>query len=263
VVLKDKDVLLTGASGGIGGALARRFAAEGARLVLSGRRGEELAALAEEVGGRYVVADLAVPGDVARLAEEAGGVDVLVANAGLPGTGKLASFSPVQVDRAIDVNLRAPIALAHALAPAMTARGRGAMVFVSSLAGLTAGPSTSLYNATKFGLRGFALALHDELAPAGVSVSVVLPGFISDAGMFAEAAIEAPTFMGTRTPDQVADAVLKALRTRRAEVLVAPPLDRFGAKLGTVAPNLASKLKRRGLLGDFGEEMAPAHQHKR
>lgn len=262
-MLTHKNVLLTGASGGIGGALARRFAAEGARLVLSGRREEELARLAEEVGGRYVVADLAAPGDVARLVDEAGDVDVLVANAGLPGTGKLASFSAAQVDRAIDVNLRAPIALAHALAPAMTARGSGAMVFVSSLAGLTASPSTSLYNATKFGLRGFALALHDELAPAGVTVSVVLPGFISDAGMFAEAGLDAPTFMGTRTPEQVAEAALKALRSRLAEVLVAPPLDRVGAKLGTLAPNLASRLKRAGLLGDFGEDMAAAHQHKR
>ena len=262
-MLKDKTVLLTGASGGIGRSLAQRFAAEGAELVLSGRREEELAALAKEVGGRYVVADLALDGAVAELLEAAGEVDVLIANAALPGTGQLTSFSGVQVDRALDVNLRAPVALAHALTPAMTARGSGSMVFVSSLAGLTASAGTSLYNATKFGLRGFALALHDELASQGVGVSVVLPGFVSEAGMFAEANIKAPTVFGTVTPAQVSEAVLKAVRTRKPEVLVAPPLDRMGAKLAVIAPNLASRLKRAGLLGSFAEDMAAAQQHKR
>ena len=139
--LRGKTVLLTGASGGIGAALAEALAARGASLVLSGRREAELAVLADRVGGRAVVADLAVHADVDRLLAEAGEVDVLVSNAGLPGTGALTSFSAEQVDRALDVNLRAPVALAHGLVPGMVARGGGAMLFVSSLAGLTATPS--------------------------------------------------------------------------------------------------------------------------
>lgn len=262
-MLTDKSVLLTGASGGIGRALAERLAAEGARLVLTGRREEELAALAQRVGGRYVVADLAQPGAADALLAAAGEVDVLVANAALPAVGRLESFTPEQRDRALDVNLRAPIALAHALAPVMTARGHGSMVFVSSLAGLTASASMSLYNTTKFGLRGFALALHDELHPAGVKVGVVLPGFVSDAGMFADSGAQAPTVFGTRTPAQVADAVLRALRSGRAETAVAPLLDRVGARITSVAPNLAARLKIAGLLGTVGDDMAAGASHKR
>ena len=90
-------------------------------------------------------------------------VDVLVANAALPATGELSEFTQEQIDRMLEVNLRAPIALAHALAPGMVARGRGHMVFISSLSGKSANPASSLYSATKFGLRGFALSLREDL----------------------------------------------------------------------------------------------------
>ena len=262
-MLSGKNVLLTGATGGIGNALAEALAAEGAALVLSGRREAELTALADRLGGRAVVADLADKADVPRLLAAAGDVDVLVANAALPGTGALDSFSAEQVDRALDVNLRAPIALAHALIPSLVAKGGGSLVFISSLAGLTASANTSLYNATKFGLRGFALALRDELHPKGVGVSVVLPGFVSEAGMFAETGLKAPTGFGTRTPAQVASAVVEAIMKNRGEVLVAPRVDKVGARLGSLAPNLASRLQQKGLLGGVGEQMAAAQQLKR
>ena len=262
-MLAGKKVLLTGASGGIGIALAEALAAAGAQLVLSGRREAELVGLADRLGGRAVVADLSDPAAVQKLLAEAGDVDVLVANAALPGTGALASFTAEQVDRALDVNLRAPVVLAHALIPAMAARGSGSLVFISSLAGLTATANTSLYNATKFGLRGFALALREELHPQGIGVSVVLPGFVSEAGMFAETGLDAPTGFGTRTPAQVATAVLDAIARDRGEVLVAPPLDKLGARLGSLAPNVANRLQRMGLLGGVGEQMAAAQQLKR
>ena len=101
---------------------------------------------------------------------------MLVANAGLPGSGKLNSFTPEQIDRALDVNLRAPMLLAHGLIEPMVARGSGHLLFMSSLSGRAAAPGSSVYSATKFGLRGFALALREDLAPKGVGVSVVLPG---------------------------------------------------------------------------------------
>lgn len=262
-MLTGKNVLLTGASGGLGIAIAESLAAQGAHLVLSGRREAELTALAARVGGRVVVADLASRTDVERLVEEAGDVDVLVANAALPATGALSSFSPEQMDRALEVNLRAPVAMAHAMTPTMVARGSGSLVFISSLAGLTATAKTSLYNASKFGLRGFALSLRDELHGTGVGVSVVLPGFVRDAGMFADSGAKAPTVFGTCTPGQVADAVVGAITKNRGEVVVAPRLDRFGARLGGMAPNLAGWMKQRGLMGDVGEEMAAGSQHKR
>lgn len=262
-MLADKTVLLTGASGGIGIALAEALAAQHAHLVLSGRRERELNTLAARLGARVVVADLADRRDVARLLTEAGEVDVLVANAALPGSGALQSFTAEQVDRALDVNLRAPIALAHDLVPRLVAKGAGSLVFISSLAGLTASANTSLYNATKFGLRGFALALHDELLGTGVGVSVVMPGFVRDAGMFAETGLTAPPGFGTRTPGEVATAVLAAIERNRGQVLVAPPVDRLGARFGGLAPNLASRLQSWGLLGNVGEQMAAEQLAKR
>lgn len=262
-MLAGKNVLLTGASGGIGAALAEALTRAGATVVLSGRREAELAELAARLGGRFVVADLAERSGVEHLLAEAGDVDILVANAALPAAGALAGFSAEQVDRALEVNLRAPVALAHALLPGLVAKGSGSLVFISSLAGLTASPGMSLYNATKFGLRGFALALHNELLPTGVGVSVVMPGFVRDAGMFAETGLNAPTGFGTCTPEQVAAAVVEAIRTNRGQVLVGPRLDRIGARFAGLAPNLAGRLQARGLLGNIGEQMGAALHTKR
>ncbi len=200
MTLVSGNVLLTGASGGIGHAIARALARRGASLTVTGRRADVLEPLARETRGRAVACDLSDREATARLVEEVGEVDVLVANAALPATGELAEFTQEQIDRMLEVNLRAPIALAHALAPGMVRRGRGHMVFISSLSGKSANPASSLYSATKFGLRGFALSLREDLRRDGVGVSVVLPGFIRDAGMFAEAHVELPRGVGTRTP---------------------------------------------------------------
>jgi short-subunit dehydrogenase len=262
-VLTRKTVLLTGATGGLGVAIAEALASQGAGLVLTGRRTAELEALADRLGGRAVVADLSRGDEVARLLAEAGQVDVLVANAALPGTGGLASFTAEQAARVLDVNLGGPVELARALLPGMTERGSGSLVFVSSLAGLTATPHTALYNATKFGLRGFGLALHQELHGTGVGASVVLPGFVRDAGMFAETGVAAPTGFGTCTPEQVGQAVVRAIRDNPGELLVGPVQSRVGARLGSLAPLLAARLQRWGLLGAVGERMAAHQQHKR
>jgi short-subunit dehydrogenase len=242
--LNGARVLITGATGGIGQALARAFAAAGAELILTGRRDSLLGPLAQELGATPLIADLADADVVQRLAVEVGDVDVFVANAALPASGLLTEFSQPQIDVMLDVNLRAPIALARALAPGMAARGRGHMVFISSLSGKAAAPASSLYSATKFGLRGFALALRQDLRPTGVGVSVVLPGFISDAGMFAEADVRLPPGVRTRTPQQVADATVMAVRRNRAEVTVAPFAMRIGADIASMAPALSARFQR-------------------
>ena len=233
---------MTGATGGIGDAVARALAMRGARVLVSGRREAELGRLAEDLGARPIVADLAAGEDVDRLAAAAvqEGVDLLVANAALPASGLLSELSQAQIDRMLDVNLRAPIALARALVPAMSSRGRGHLVFVSSLSGKTAAPASSIYSATKFGLRGFALGLREDLRPQGVGVSVVAPGFIRDAGMFAKTGLRLPPGIGTRSADEVAAAVLTAIRHDRAEIEVAPAGLRLGAAFGSVAPATAA-----------------------
>lgn len=242
IELSAGTALVTGATGGIGRAVARALASRGMRLIVSGRRAAELDGVAAEVGGRAVVADLAERRDVELLAAEglAAEVDILIANAALPASGLLFELTPDEIDRMLEVNLRAPIALARALGPAMAQRGRGHLVFVSSLSGKAASPASSIYSATKFGLRGFALGLREDLRAGGVGVSLVAPGFVREAGMFARSGLRLPPGVGTRSPQQVADAVLEAIQRNRAEVEVAPVPLRLGAAVASIAPEVAA-----------------------
>ncbi len=237
-------VLVTGATGGIGQAISRAFAARGASLVLTGRRADVLDPLAAELGAQAVVADLSQPADLEQLVAAAGAVDVVVANAALPASGLLTELSQAQIDTMIDVNLRAPIALARTFVPGMRLRRRGQLVFIASLSAKATAPSSSIYSATKFGLRGFALGLREDLRSDGIGVSLVLPGFIRDAGMFAESGASLPPGVGTRTPEQVAAAVLRAVERDRAEVTVAPLTLRLGADIAAIAPGLNAAFQR-------------------
>lgn len=239
------SVLLTGASGGIGRAIARAVAPLAGELILSGRRTEVLDPLAGELGARVIAGDLSVREDVARLAEQVGRLDVLIANAAVPAGGLLGDLSQEQIDRMLEVNLRAPIALARALTPGMVERRRGHVVFMSSLQGKATTPVSSVYCAAKFGLRGFALALREDLRDHGVGVSVVLPGFIREAGMFAESGVTLPPGVGTRSPQDVAAAVVSAIERNRAEVEVAPVGLRLGTAVAAVAPALSAAVSRR------------------
>ena len=242
--LAGRTVLLTGATGGLGHAIARRMHRAGARLVLTGRRAELLGALAAETGARSVAVDLTDAAAVERLANDHLDVDVLVANAGLPASGHLVSFGIDEIDRAIAVNLRAPMVLARVIGARMAERGSGHLVFMSSLSGKAATPRTSVYCATKFGLRGFASALRQDLRPAGVGVSAVFPGFVRDAGMFAESGGKLPPGVGTSTPEEVADAVARAIERNRGEVDVAPLPLKVGTVIAGVAPELAATFTR-------------------
>jgi short-subunit dehydrogenase len=149
-----------------------------------------------------------------------------------------------QLDAMLEINLRAPIALARALTPGMIERRRGHLVFMSSLSGKAASPVSAMYNATKFGLRGFALGLREDLRRDNVGVSVVLPGFISDAGLFADSGAKLRWGIGTRTSEQVAAATLMAVERNRAEVTVAPLTMRIGAELASIAPGPAAAVMR-------------------
>jgi short-subunit dehydrogenase len=261
--LRGSSVLLTGATGGIGHAIARRLHAAGASLLLTGRRLDVLEPLAAEIGGRATPVDLSDRAAVDRLLADAGDVDILVANAALPASGEVLDFSVEQIDRALEVNLRAPIALSRVLAERMAQRGRGHIVLISSLAGKSSQPASAIYSATKFGLRGFGQGLRGDLAPRGVGVSVVFPGFIRDAGMFHESGAKLPKGVGTSTPEAVAAAVLKAIEQNKGELDVAPVGLRVGTTFASVAPQLSAKVAKR-LGGDkIAEQLAAGQADKR
>ena len=264
VDLRGKTVLLTGASTGLGPYIARRLHRAGARFVLSARNEAALRKLSTELGeSRFVVADLAKPGEPERLAREAGEIDVLVSNAGVPASGRLATYEVEEIDRAIAVNLRAGIVLARELAPSMIERKQGHMVFMASAAGKVPAPGLVMYNATKFGIRGFALALREELYGSGVGVSVISPTFVSGAGMWAETGLKANPMAGEVTPEQVAEAVFRAITKNRAEIdVVGLPL-RASLKVLAVAPGLFMAVARSSGANRGSDEMSKRQQKKR
>jgi short-subunit dehydrogenase len=245
VRLQDSTALVTGATGGIGQAIVRALHARGAKVIASGRKRDVLDALALELPGvEALVADLADADQVASLLTGRE-IDVLVANAALPASGRLDGFTPEEIDRALDVNLRAPMQLARALVPEMLERGAGHLVFISSLSGKFASAGSSVYNATKFGLRGFGFALNEELRGTGVGATTVFPGFIREAGMFADSRVKLPRGVGTRKPEDVARAVIEGIEKNRAEIDVAPFSLSSGARMFGLAPSLVAAVNRR------------------
>jgi short-subunit dehydrogenase len=263
VKIEGSTVLLTGATGGIGHAIARALHERGAKLILTGRRVDVLEPLAAELQAKSLACDLSDPVEVDRLLQQVGDVDILLANAALPASGRLDSFSVAEIDRALDVNLRAPIVLAHALTPAMVGRGSGHVVFISSLSGKAATPGSSLYNASKFGMRGFASALRADLRSSGVGVSTIFPGFIRDAGMFADAEVTLPAGVGTRSPEDVADAVIRAIDHNRAEIDVAPLSLRAGTMFAGLAPELSARVARRMGSDKISAQVGAGQREKR
>ena len=261
--LGGQTALVTGASGGLGQAIARALADRGAHVILTARRVDVLEALAQETGGRPVACDLSDRAAVETLVADAGPVDVLVANAGIPASGRLHSFSVEEIDRALDVNLRAPMILARLMADGMVERGGGHIVFLSSLSGKAATVGSSVYSATKFGLRGFAMGLREDLRPRGVGVSTVFPGFIRDAGMFHDAGTKLPPYVGTKTSDEVGAAVVRAIEHDKAEIDVAPIPLRFGVAFTGLAPELAAMVQRRMGASDIAGEMERGQRNKR
>jgi short-subunit dehydrogenase len=268
VELEGKRVLLSGATGGLGRAIAGELAANGANLVLSSRKQGELEELRGSLPGgtdrhEVIVADLAEEGAPEKLVFDAGNIDILVANAALPASGRLENFSHEELARAVRVNLEAPIRMTRELVPSLLKKGEGHLVYISSLSGWAATARSSLYSATKFGLRGFAFGLREDLVPKGVGVSIVSPGFVREAGMFADAGAKPPPGMGTTTPEKVGRGVVRAIRRNRSEIAVAPRRTRVVAAWAGRHPEWAGRLTRRDSAHKIADDLAAGQTDKR
>ena len=265
--LEDKSVLVTGATGGIGRAIAHELAARGCVVTVTGRRNAELQRLVSELGpsARGLIADLADPDEVRELMERAAPVDVLIANAGVGIPQDLANLTDAEVEQAVRVNLVAPAALARAALPTMKMRGAGHIVFISSGAGLIATPGNgTVYTATKWGLRGLGLALQQELHGTGIGVSTIFPGPIRDAGMLADTGVALPRGFGTSSPQDVARAVARAIENDQPEATVASAGVRALIRVGVLAPVLIGRLARLAGAGRVRAEMlSPAQPTER
>ncbi|HEX6445315.1 MAG TPA: SDR family NAD(P)-dependent oxidoreductase [Streptosporangiales bacterium] len=244
--LEQARVLVTGASSGIGRAVALRCAAAGARLVLAGRDEARLADVAAATGGMSVVADLALPGAAAELAERAGPVDVLVccAGAGLAGPFDGTGADGADLDAFVRLNFTSAVELVRAVLGPMRAAGRGHVVVVSSVAGRLPVRDEVVYGATKAAVDHFAASLRTELAGTGIGVSAVAP-----------AGVDTPFFDRRGTPyrrstprllrpEQVADAVVAAVERNLPEVVV-PRWLRLAYVVRATVPRLYDRLSNR------------------
>ncbi len=246
--------MVTGASGGLGAHLARRLAREGMDVALVARREPELSALAEELE-KLGVRAAALPADLSDLdqvdplierAETAlGPLDLLVNNAGVESVGAFTVYTREELTATIDLNLTAPMLLTHRVVPGMLARGRGHVVFVSSLGG-KAGPAyDEPYAATKAGLIGLNQSLRNEYRQAPVGFSVVCPGFIAGDGMYQrmiEQGIRASRLMGETTVEKVVEAVVRAIRRDLPEVIESGAPIRPALAFAQLAPGLAERV---------------------
>ncbi len=177
--LEGKTALVTGASKGIGCAIATELAAAGASVVLGYRSGrEEAEALAAELGGRAVQADVSSAEEAARLVEEAGDLDVLVNNAGLTRDGVLARMSDDDWRTVIDTNLSSVFYTCRAVTRSMMRKRAGAIVNVSSIVGVHGNWGQTNYAASKAGIIGFTKSLARELGSRNVRANVVAPGYV-------------------------------------------------------------------------------------
>lgn len=180
--LEGRVAIVSGGGSGIGAATARRFAAEGAKVVVTGRRPEPLGEVAADTGG------LAVPGDatdprhapavVEAAVERFGGLDIVVANAAVGFGGSAGEVDDERWVRTLDVNVTGPLRLVRAAIPALLERGRGSIVLVSSISGMVASTESAAYVTSKHALIGLARSLSIDYGPRGIRANALCPGWV-------------------------------------------------------------------------------------
>jgi len=231
-------ILVTGASSGIGEAVARRFGRQGYRVILAARRGDRLQAIAQEIraeGGRAfpVVTDLSRLDQIHHLVEsslaEYGQIDVLCNNAGFGRIKFLEDLDPVaDIESQLLVNLTGLIQVTRGVLPYMIGRRMGHIVNMASMAGFLGSPTYTIYAASKYGVRGFSEALRREVGVFGIRVTCVYPGgvktdFAHHAGIQRKTGFTTPARLRLR-PEQVAQAVVDVVRRPRPTVILPPPM---------------------------------------
>jgi len=247
----DKTVIITGGSEGVGAATARRFAAAGANLVLVARTRRKLDEIAEELRGQARIITVAM--DVTdtdacqtmlkKARFEFDGIHVLVNNAGFHCRGPVLELNTDDLARMIDVNLRAPIILTRLAVPLIQESGGGAVINVASLAGRTPVPGAATYSSSKFGLRAFTFALHEELAGSDVKVAAVSPGPI-DTGFIMSRIDEVADITFSQpmsTAEQVAEEIMKLCVNSKRERSM-PPISGLLTQVSYLFPAVSRAL---------------------
>lgn len=245
--IAGSTALVTGASSGIGRAVAIALAVAGAQVVGLGRDMPALRSLAETNGITVRQVDLESEDELRHFVEESlpdlPTVDILVNCAGSGRYGPLAEHGAEDIDRLLDVNVRAPIALTKAVLPGLRQRGRGRVVNVASIAGRLGVPNETVYSATKGALAVFSRALDAELDGTGVGVTVVLPGVVQTSFFERRGAPYERRWPRPLPPERVAQAIVRAITCDQSEVVI-PGWLRIPIWLEAAMPSLYRRLER-------------------
>ena len=253
--LKGANAILTGASRGLGVLIAKALADEGVNLVLAARSADALEKVKIDVEAKGVRA-IAVPTDVcdraalenlvAKAEAEFGTIDILVNNAGIEAMHSYDLYPEEEILELMAVNLTAPMLLTRRVLPGMLRRNAGSIVNVASLAGKGAVPYQVPYSTSKGGLVHFTHTLRAELVDTNIKCSVICPGFVADEGMYADmvkdTGIKAPKVLGESPPEDVAEAVVKAVRKGSSELIVNPSPMRPLLALQQLWPDIAPRM---------------------
>ncbi len=256
--LAGSRILLTGASGGIGAALAARLAQKGARLALAGRRREVLDQIAGNLGEAFgIAADLTDEGSRNALVEAAssrlGGIDLLINSAGTLEFQQFADQDPAAVEQIMQTNLLAPMLLTHAVLPHMRAAGGGRIVNVGSIFGSIGFGCFAAYSASKFGLRGFSEALRRELEGSGIEVTYIAPRATrTPLNSDTVTRMNAATGVHMDTAEAVADRIVAAIEAEAKERYLGWPESLF-VRINAILPRLVDGAlrKQHAVMRDF------------
>ena len=247
--LKNKCILLTGATGGIGKHLALMLARKGANMILVGRDGGKLAALSQQIqdkGGKAktIVADLEVEGSVQQVAQQAlqlfNGVDILINNAAILDFIQFEDQSPERIAQMVHTNVTAPLLLTNALLPHFKASNQGQLVMIGSILGSLGFPHYATYCATKFAIHGFSQALRRELVETNIGVTYIAPrGINTPMNDATTLAMLAKTGGNIDEPEKVAAIIVKAIEQEKQEVFIGQP-ESFFAWLNGLLPSVVN-----------------------
>lgn len=248
-----KYILLTGGSRGIGPIIAEALAARGAHIALAARSEVGLLAIANNLS-KYGTQTMIVPVDLAQTSQQQslvetvminfGRIDILINNAGLETEGAYLDLSWEEIQKTIEVNLLAPMALTYHVLPHMLERREGHIVNIASVAAKIGAPYAATYCGTKAGLAEWTRGLRLELEDSGVHFSTILPGYITEVGMFARFNIKSPALLGSTSPKKVAIAVVKAIEKEKLETFVNSSPARLLSVACEISPSLGDWLKK-------------------
>lgn len=227
--LSNKHVLLTGASRGVGPIIAAALAKRGANVALIARSENLLFSVSENLRSFKVKTlveafDITKPLErrrlVKRVIEKFGRIEILINNAGVETEGPFLSLSLSAIRETVELNLVAPIELTHLILPYMLKQQAGHIVNISSIGGKAGSPYDAIYCGTKAGLAEWTRGMRLEMEHAGIQFSTIFPGYVTEVGMFARFGMTPPWAIGSCTPEQVAEGVVRAIERNEPEIIV-------------------------------------------